>query len=156
MGVGHSYQGGGRGVHRTSYPSGPCVDSQGNPVPSPNATPYTPPPEPVAKREPKRREPAKLPNPDPYNFEVQDAEQVGAWLVLKVKYPDCTNFEGVKVLVFSDTTALDLLRQGKFLDPHFFENQSKVRSPVARFVPTQAGWDMAVRFARMMGEPSGA
>ena len=155
MGVGRGYSGAGVGVRRTSYPSGAWVDSQGRPARSPNADSGSSPPPPPPPLLPG---PApKLPNPDPHNFVVQDAEQVGTWLVLKVKYPDCTNFEGVKILVFADTTALDLLKQGKFLDPHFFENQSKVRSPVARFVPTQHGWEMAVRFARMMteGKPGG-
>ena len=153
MGV-NRWNGGGSGGVRRLGVSGPWVDSHGNPAAAPYSSSAPPPPPPAELKRPKEK---KLPNPDPYNFVVQDAEQVGPWLVLKVKYPDCVNFEGVKILVFADTTPIDLLKQGKFLDPHFFENQSKVRSPVARFVPTQHGWEMAVRFARMMteGKPGG-
>jgi hypothetical protein len=116
---------------RAWYPSGPRIDAAGNRI----KTEYV-----------YRDAPAeKLPNPDPANYEIQEAIQVGAFLVIKIKYPDCNNFEGQKILVYKDKTALDLLKQ-KFIDPHFFENK-KVASPVARFVPTKEGWEMAIRFA---------
>jgi hypothetical protein len=144
MGVGRGYSGGpGVGVHRVGV-SGPWLDSHGNPARSPNADygASSSPPPPAPAQAP------KLPNPDPYNYSVLEAEQVGQYLVLKVKYPDCTNFEGTKVMVYRGVTPLDLLKQ-KFLDPHFFESK-KVAAPVARFVPTAEGWTMALRFARMM------
>jgi hypothetical protein len=142
MGVGVGYQNGGRGVHRVSYPSGAWVDGQGRPCKSPNehspgvATPEPPPP--------------KLPNPDPHNYEVLEATQVGDFLVVKVRYPDCTNYEGVKIMVYQGVTALDLWKQ-KFLDPHFFASGT-AKSPIARFVPTDSGWIMALRFAGMMAD----
>lgn len=136
------------GVHRRSHPSGAWVDRDGNPVPSPYGTA-------TAEPTPRSTQAApKLPNPDPYNFVVQEAEQIGSYLVVKVQYPDCTNYEGVKILVYAETTALDLLKQ-RFLDPHFFEahkTAASARSPVARFVPTPTGWHMATRFATMMGK----
>ncbi len=90
----------------------------------------------------------KLPNPDPTNYKVVKAEQVGTFLVLKINYPDCTNYEGNKILVFRGLTPIDLLNQ-RVIDPHFFEDK-KVASPIARFVPTDEGWKMAVNFADMM------
>ena len=86
-----------------------------------------------------------LPNPNPRNFEVTRVVAIDRFLVLKVKYPDSTNYEGNKILVFRDTKLAELMAQGS-IDPHFCNN-SKFKSPIARFVPTQAGWEMATLFA---------
>lgn len=91
----------------------------------------------------------KLPNPDPNNYQIIQAEEIGNFLVLRIKYPDCTNYEGTKILVFKDVKAIDLLKQ-KLIDPHFFEDK-KYKSPVARFVPTNEGWQMAIDFAKSYG-----
>jgi hypothetical protein len=73
-------------------------------------------------------------------------------LVVEVRYPDCSNFEGLKVLVYDgvETAAMEIA-SGK-CDPHFAESGV---SPIARFRPTAEGWDMAVRFAeaRARGVP---
>lgn len=127
MGVGPGYK------KRTST-SGSCYDNGYSP----------PPPPPPAKA-------AKLPNPDPDNYKVVKAEQVGEFLLLKIHYPDCTNYEGNKILVFKGVTPLDLLNQ-RSIDPHFFQNKT-VKSPVARFVPTDEGWAMARTFAEAMSPP---
>jgi len=58
--------------------------------------------------------------------------------VLVVKYFDATNFEGVKVMVYSGKfPGIDKLR---WLDPHFTPNEM---SPIARFRPDVAGVTMA-------------
>ena len=118
---------------RAYYPSGPRLDGKRS------SDEYSPPSSPPVQ---------KLPNPDPNNYKVIQAEQIGTHLVLKINYPDCTNFEGNKILVFRDMTAIDLLNQ-KLIDPHFF-NHTKYKSPIARFVPTNEGWSMAVSFAKML------
>lgn len=79
-------------------------------------------------------------NPDPSNFEILECEQVSDYMVLKVKYPNCTNAEGIKIMVVKGTP-LDLLRR-KTLDPHF----GHPRSPIARFEPTDSGWRHALAF----------
>ena len=84
----------------------------------------------------------KLPNPDPFNYRVIKSKQVGRFLVLMVKYPDCTNYEGQKTMIFEDCTLDDLNGQGS-IDPHFCDNKA-YRSPIARFEPTDRGWKMAV------------
>ena len=109
-------------VKRASYPSGPRLDE----YPSCSSR-YDPPP-------------AKLPNPDPHNYKINKAEEIGGYLILEIHYPDCVNFEGKKVLLFK-ATLLEVVNQ-KVIDPHFF-NDPKIISPIARFVPTKEGWEMA-------------
>ncbi len=129
----------GVGVRRTSYPSGPWVDAQGNPARSPNeyhydvATPAT-----VTKAALVAR------MPDPNNWKVIKAEEKGGYLILQMQYPDCTNYEGNKILVFRGVTLIDLVNQRQ-IDPHFFKD-GKVKSPIARFEPTPQGWQMAQVF----------
>lgn len=89
-----------------------------------------------------------LPNPNPKNFEVIRSITLGRCLVLKVRYPDCTNYEGNKILVYQDTKLADLFKQGS-IDPHFCNNH-EFKSPIARFVPTDEGWRMAETFATAM------
>lgn len=92
--------------------------------------------------------PSPLPNPDPENYEILRTEIVGRFLVMKIKYPDCVNYEGTKILVFRDVKMEALLEQGA-IDPHFCENE-KFISPIARFIPDINGWIMAVRFCEAM------
>jgi hypothetical protein len=89
----------------------------------------------------------KLPNPNPKNFRILSYFTMGRYLVVKVNYPDCTNYEGDKVLLYRDTTLEGLEAQGS-IDPHF-SNNANFHSPIARFVPTVYGWRMACRLARM-------
>ena len=84
------------------------------------------------------------PNPDPNNYKVVQAYEKGQFIVLKINYPNCTNYEGNKILVFSNVTMIDLINQRK-IDPHFFESK-QYASPIARFEPTERGWQMAIRF----------
>jgi len=39
-------------------------------------------------------------NPDPERFTVQQVYKVLDYLVVGIKYPDCRNYEGRKILVF--------------------------------------------------------
>ena len=86
-------------------------------------------------------------NPDPYNFRVLEAEQQGSYIILKVNYPDCKNYEGDKILVYK--AALKEILNQKNLDPHFTDNE-KVLSPIARFTPNADGWRNAVKFVKML------
>lgn len=89
-----------------------------------------------------------LPNPNPLNFQITRAEQVGSGLVLEVLYPDCTNYEGRKVLVYDGVTLGQLHAQGS-LDPHFSDNAERI-SPMARFEPTERGWALALQVAGLI------
>jgi len=87
-----------------------------------------------------------LPNPDPKNFNVLMERSVGRFLVLYVRYPQCTNYEGNKILVFKDVTLGELKAQG-LIDPHFSQDEV-IHSPIARFEPTKRGWEWALAFAQ--------
>lgn len=82
-------------------------------------------------------------NPDPMNFEIKLANQVNGNVVLLINYPNCTNFKGDKILIFTNTTIDDIEKRIK-IDPHFFESPE---SPFARFKPTKHGWVTAMKFA---------
>ena len=86
----------------------------------------------------------KLPNPDPTRWSILDSMQFGNYCVLKIHYPDCTNYEGVKILVFRSTLAA--IKAQKAIDPHFGE--TKMLYPIARFQPTSEGWEDAVEYAK--------
>ncbi len=87
-----------------------------------------------------------LPNPNPARFEILRTRQIGTALVAEVRYPDCTNYEGRKILVYAGTSDFDL-RTRATLDPHFAEGGG----PVARFKPTVYGWHLATTLAQGIG-----
>jgi hypothetical protein len=73
--------------------------------------------------------------PDPDNFKIIEEYTIGDYLVLHVNYPNCTNYEGNKWMVYrtngrSSQTILKV-NQGK-LDPHFSVNYY---SPIMRVHP---------------------
>ncbi len=83
-------------------------------------------------------------NPSPRNFTIMSALQIGEWVVAKINYPNCTNFSGMKLLVFRGITLAELSSQGS-IDPHFDENGF---APFARFEPTEAGHAAALLLVR--------
>jgi hypothetical protein len=85
-------------------------------------------------------------NPDPRNFTILEALEIGKLMVIKVKYPDAKNFEGEKIMVYENVKAVDFMNTRE-LDPHFFDAPG-IKSPIARFKPTKEGWEMAKTFAR--------
>jgi hypothetical protein len=86
---------------------------------------------------------AVLPNPNPLRFEVRSVEAIGRGLVVEVVYPDCTTYEGRKVLVFAGVTEAQA-RAATVLDPHFTDKAPEgALVPVARFEPTARGWKLA-------------
>ncbi len=86
-----------------------------------------------------------LPAPNPTRFRIVEVEQFGSALVAMVHYPDCTNYEGRKILVYADMTPIELLRKST-LDPHF----TKESGPVARMEPTPRGWSLAQQLAKVL------
>lgn len=93
---------------------------------------------------------------DVRSYTIEDAQEVGGCLVLKVHYqhPDgralegCT-FEGNKVLVFIASMRDALM--WREIDPHFREEKSypphQAPSPIARFPATKVGWADAIQYA---------
>jgi hypothetical protein len=86
-------------------------------------------------------------NPNPKNFKVLLVNKVGKNLVVKIKYHDCINYDGVKLLVYKDLT-IDKLSDLKVIDPHFLERTGVY--PFARFEPTEDGYKLAIKLAKLI------
>lgn len=91
---------------------------------------------------------AIAPNPNPGNYQIKGEWKIGNFLVLLVYYPDCTNFEGKKLLVYEGWENSQLLLKHNLyqLDPHF---ENKVGAPIARFRPTEKSFELIERMAGM-------
>lgn len=87
-------------------------------------------------------------NPDPLKYEILEHILLGNKLIIKINYIGCTNYEGNKILMYENCT-LNQLKNQKYIDPHFSES-TKFISPIARFEPTQRGWNMACELAKMI------
>lgn len=94
------------------------------------------------------------PNPNPKRWKLLDYEVFPNAVVLLVRYVDCTNFEGKKVIVYHSSSAekIKLLIKNKkfstsFLDPHF---RKRGLSPIARFAPTIEGVQLALTLAESL------
>lgn len=99
--------------------------------------------------------PAPIPtgNPDPKNFVIMKESRFGEALALEVRYPDCRNYEGRKIMVYRAVSSDEILRRNQgTMDPHFSGNLFRM-SPVARFEPTAEGWAMAVALAKFLSAP---
>jgi len=89
-------------------------------------------------------------NPRADRYHIEKSLQVGTALILYISYPNCTNYEGRKVLVYKDMT-LDRLMvlNHQLIDPHFSDSP-KFISPIARFVPTDEGVRLAIELAELL------
>jgi hypothetical protein len=76
----------------------------------------------------------------PKKFEILRVYRNGDFLIVWVHYPNCTNFNGRKILIYRGLTESELY-QLKTLDPHF---QEEGVSPIARFKPTPEGMRLAI------------
>ncbi len=86
------------------------------------------------------------PNPNKYRWEVLSVDSfITGWCVVVLKYSDCTNYEGKKVLVYDNMFKFIEMKKAGAIDPHF---DDKSYSPVARFEPTDRGIRMAKTLAR--------
>lgn len=104
-------------------------------------------------------QPPPPPRLDPDKYEVLEAIQIGGYFGMRVKYPSCPRceYEGVKILVFTDVTALDALKW-KRIDPHFRDPilkhpNTESPSPVARFPGSDAGWEDALLYMKHRSPP---
>lgn len=88
-----------------------------------------------------RPTPVFAPNPNPINFKILLKHQFKNAHVLLVHYPDCTNFEGKKIMV-----CMGQFKETDNLDPHF----RKIGGPIARFIPTQEGMALAIKLAKSL------
>ena len=84
-------------------------------------------------------------NPNPKVFVIEKTKQVGGCVVVKIHYPNCKNYEGRKILVFENIKE-EKIYTLKFIDPHFCDGDHI--SPLARFEPTEIGWEYAITFCK--------
>ncbi len=90
-------------------------------------------------------------NPNPHNFYIYDHYELDDCVALKMRYPDCNNYEGNKIVVYCGWS-LDVLKNMASLDPHFSADRS-MPSPFARFEPTDRGWEYAKKLVnRLAGD----
>lgn len=81
--------------------------------------------------------------PNPHCFKINDVIEENGYLIADITYPNCSNFEGRKIILF-DNISKEWLRSITELDPHFEINGYIV----ARFEPTDRGIKLAIRAAK--------
>lgn len=79
-------------------------------------------------------------------FEILKLETFGEFVLAEVLYPDSTNYEGRKVMVYF--AKLTDIANAKELDPHFCDGGHL--SPIARFAPTSTGRRAARMLCRLL------
>lgn len=89
-------------------------------------------------------------NPQPDNWKILKWTPINGHLVIMLEYPNCTNYEGKKILLFRSTKIEELVNQ-KLIDPHFSDNPDFI-TPIARFEPTDSGWEMAMNCAETLAK----
>lgn len=88
----------------------------------------------------------QLGDPQPHRYSIVKIKSVGKHLVVRLNYPDCENYGGDKICLYTNTKIEDFVVR-KVVDPHFLE---KGKSPFARFEPTDSGWLAAVKLAESL------
>ena len=81
-------------------------------------------------------------NPDPNNYQILDFIVHEGYTLLKVHYPNITNANSVKIMLF-DCSLVTLMNQ-RTLDPHFNEGSTSKKHPIARF--STKHWEAAKTF----------
>lgn len=79
--------------------------------------------------------------PDPTRFIIRNVKVINGMTIVDINYPNCTNFEGNKILVFKTDMSIALYSIRE-IDPHFDGNNGII----ARFIPGKEGWNMAEAF----------
>jgi len=90
------------------------------------------------------------PNPNPKKCHIEWAYTNGVYTLLQIYYDGCTNYEGIKLLLYA--APLEQIVQQKInfgLDPHF--SDGPLLHPIARFEPTDRGEFMGVSLCHSFG-----
>lgn len=89
----------------------------------------------------------RKPNPNPHNFEIICIDEVCGHSLVLLFYPDCTNYDGRKILFFRNI-GNDIIKSMKSINPHFLKERGIY--PFARFEPTEAGARAAEKLAMVL------
>ena len=84
---------------------------------------------------------------EPYvapSYIVRKRLYINGYTIMKVWYRAATNCGGFKILVMPG--CLDDMSKHDMEDPHFADKGG----PIARFHPSQDGWENAIRFAETL------
>jgi hypothetical protein len=84
--------------------------------------------------------------PDPSRFVLGPSYELNGHILIYITYDGCTNYGGLKLLLFTNTTRGDLEQRSK-IDPHF---ECDYRSPFARFQPVTEGYRAAQAMMGML------
>lgn len=79
--------------------------------------------------------------PNPAKFKILEIREVNEFVIALIEYPDCQNYEGIKLCVYHDID-IDTIKNSAKLDPHFSSEYQSI-SPIARFEPSIEGRRMA-------------
>lgn len=82
--------------------------------------------------------------PDPYKYHIKSWKVVGGNTIILAQYEGCKTFNGDKLMVLR---GIHHIEDGEPLDPHFLDEEHAV---IARFIPTEDGWNMAKTVASYM------
>lgn len=74
------------------------------------------------------------------HYSIINHVQIDNYLLIQIKYHDCKNYEGNKILLYENCDITKLKNQ-LTIDPHFSDNKN-FHSPIARFEPNVDGWNM--------------
>ena len=86
--------------------------------------------------------------PNPSNYKIIRYRSIAGNCMVELEYPDCTNYEGRKILIFKNVKFKPLREQG-LIDPHFSDN-GKYLHPFMRIEPTNDGWEMGVEILKSL------
>ena len=94
-------------------------------------------------------------SPDNTQFEIEEIEERGHFLIIKAKYPNCAKcaYEGNKVMVFEGVKVKDAIKW-RVIDPHFRQGGlpppiNTAPPPVARFPASDQGWRDALSYVQI-------
>lgn len=79
-------------------------------------------------------------DPNPNVYDIVRIGHINGNIIAKINYPNCTNYEGDKILVWLNRSPSEI-HDAIIIDPHF---TNEYLSPVARFEPTDRGWELAI------------
>ena len=80
-------------------------------------------------------------------FTVLERKEIPPFLVARLKFSECHNFNGEKIIVW-EGAEIDPIRGRVIIDPQFREGANIV----AMFEPTQRGWAYALKFCEGCSE----
>ena len=85
-------------------------------------------------------------------WRINEFTTIGNYILVQVCYFKCKNYEGNKIILFSSNKTIDskgvekYISEIDFLDPHFREGANII----ARFEPTNKGWNLARAFVEYL------